>query len=601
MGYELKPSDVYDLARVLDADVHEKGGELFFTDCPYCRGGESRDKNTFSVNLTSGAFKCFRSGCGKAGHFVELARDFHYQLDFDNTTRPKVYRELPQRPIPVREGAVTYLQFRGIGRAIVERYRITTRRDRPDILVFPFYDEHNVLAYVKYRNTRFNGKGNKEWCEKDAKPVLFGMAQCEDFARLVITEGQIDSLTLAECGVPNAVSVPNGCNGFTFLENVWDWIVQFKEIVVFGDCEHGKITLLDTLQRRLPNVVKAVRMEDYLGEKDANDIFRKYGKQAVLTAVENAEVPPVSNVKRLSDVESVDIYSLPRIFSGIPELDRIIGGFYFGQIILLTGRRGEGKSTFMGQLMAEALDQGYSALAYSGELPDYHFRRWIDLQLAGPNHIVESRNMFDEPVYSLAPGVSERIGLWYQDRAYLYDNNAVDGEELESLTETIEHTIRRYGVKFICIDNLMTAMDVEVKEDLYRAQSAFVKKLKQIAVRHDVVILLVAHPKKTREQLENDDVSGSSDITNRADVVLTYSSNADKHEDNPEDCDSKLSVLKNRLTGRITRKGQEVELYFSRKSKRITSKKGFENGVKEYGWLKEKTAPGSRDDFEEIL
>ena len=119
MGYELKPSDVYDLARVLDADVHEKGGELFFTYCPYCRGGESRDKNTFSVNLTSGAFKCFRSGCGKAGHFVELARDFHYQLDFDNTTRPKVYRELPQRPIPVREGAVTYLQFRGIGRAIV--------------------------------------------------------------------------------------------------------------------------------------------------------------------------------------------------------------------------------------------------------------------------------------------------------------------------------------------------------------------------------------------------------------------------------------------------------------------------------------------------
>mgnify|MGYP000025435756 FL=1 len=297
---------------------------------------------------------------------------------------------------------------------------------------------------------------------------------------------------MQNAGVPNAVSVPNGCNGFTFLENVWDWIVQFKEIVVFGDCEHGKITLLDTLQRRLPNVVKAVRMEDYLGEKDANDIFRKYGKQAVLTAVENAEVPPVSNVKRLSDVESVDIYSLPRIFSGIPELDRIIGGFYFGQIILLTGRRGEGKSTFMGQLMAEALDQGYSALAYSGELPDYHFRRWIDLQLAGPNHIVESRNMFDEPVYSLAPGVSERIGLWYQDRAYLYDNNAVDGEELESLTETIEHTIRRYGVKFICIDNLMTAMDVEVKEDLYRAQSAFVKKLKQIAVRHDVVILLVA-------------------------------------------------------------------------------------------------------------
>ena len=100
MGYELKPSDVYDLARVLDADVHEKSGELFFTYCPYCRGGESRDKNTFSVNLTSGAFKCFRSGCGKAGHFVELARDFHYHLDFGDTTRRKCTGSCPSARSP---------------------------------------------------------------------------------------------------------------------------------------------------------------------------------------------------------------------------------------------------------------------------------------------------------------------------------------------------------------------------------------------------------------------------------------------------------------------------------------------------------------------
>ena len=75
------------------------------------------------------------------------------------------------------------------------------------------------------------------------------------------------------------------------------------------------------------------------------------------------------------------------------------------------------------------------------ELPDYHFAAGLISSWQDPIHIAESRNMFDEPVYSLAPGVSERIGLWYQDRAYLYDNNAVDGEELESLTETIEHTI----------------------------------------------------------------------------------------------------------------------------------------------------------------
>ena len=61
--------------------LSEKGKELFFEFCPYCNGG-GHDKETFSVNLESGAFKCFRESCGKQGHFVELARDFNFPLDF---------------------------------------------------------------------------------------------------------------------------------------------------------------------------------------------------------------------------------------------------------------------------------------------------------------------------------------------------------------------------------------------------------------------------------------------------------------------------------------------------------------------------------------
>ena len=228
----------------------------------------------------------------------------------------------------MREPAVAYLEGRGISRAVAERYKVTTVKDNDHILAFPFYDENNVLQFLKYRKTDFNRSRdkNKEWCERDTKPILFGMAQCVDFGRLVVTEGQLDSLSVAEAGIDNAVSVPNGCNGFTFLENVWDWIVRFDEVVVFGDCEGGKITLLDTLQKRLPNKVLAVQQADYLGEKDANDILRRYGAAAVQKAVENAKAPPVSHVKELADVQAVDLYTLPRIRTGLPELDRIIGG-----------------------------------------------------------------------------------------------------------------------------------------------------------------------------------------------------------------------------------------------------------------------------------
>lgn len=75
MPYEFKRSDVYGLASALGAETHERGEELFFRWCPYCKGG-GHDKNTFSVNLENGTFKCFRAGCGAQGHLVQLARDF---------------------------------------------------------------------------------------------------------------------------------------------------------------------------------------------------------------------------------------------------------------------------------------------------------------------------------------------------------------------------------------------------------------------------------------------------------------------------------------------------------------------------------------------
>lgn len=568
MGYELNRGDVYGLAARTGAQTKEKGDELVFQYCPYCGGGQHRDKETFSVNLTTGAFCCLRSSCGRRGHFVELARDFGYPLNFQETIPPRSYRKFPQRPVEVRPPAIAYLESRKITAQIVRRYRITCQKDRPDILVFPFYDDKGQLVYVKYRNTNHQkGQGSKEWAEKNGKPILFGMDQCADFGRLVITEGQMDSLSLAQAGIKNPVSVPNGMNGFTWLDTCWDWVTRFQEAVVFGDCENGRITLLDTLRRRLPIRVKAVQVEDYLGEKDANDILKKYGEEALRRAVEGAKEVPIPRVKELADVQAVDIYSLPRVFTNLPELDRVIGGLYFGQVILLTGKRGEGKSTFLSQLMAEAIDQNYPVFAYSGELVDYHFKRWLDFQCAGPRWVRERLDRWGEKSYYLESEVIDKLDRWYRGRAYLYDNSSIDdGEEMEGLLTTIERVLQRYGVRVVCVDNLMTALDVGMKEDLYRAQSLFVRKLKLLAEQYNALVILVAHPRKTSGRIENDDVSGSSDITNRVDVVLSYS-----RAEGRSDCDSLLTVTKNRLSGRLLTGERAIKMVYSQSTKRIST------------------------------
>lgn len=585
MSYEWNPDDLMGLAGKLGADTHRKGNELFFKWCPYCHG-DGHDKETFSVNLDNGLFKCFRASCGRQGHFVQLARDFGYPLDFGES--PRTYRELPQRPIKTREPAVEYLLSRGIGREVASRYRITTRKDNDHILVFPFYDENGVMQFVKYRKTDFDKSRdkNKEWCEKGTRPILFGMDQCWGFDSLVITEGQLDSLSAAEAGIPNAVSVPTGAKGFTWVENCWDWLQKFKEVTVFGDCEHGKITLVDELSRRLSCPVKVVQREDYLGEKDANDILRKYGAEAVRQAVAKAQLIPVNHVKRLAQVESVDLQTLPHIITGISKLDRVIGGLYFGQVVLLTGKRGEGKSTLMGQLIAEALNQQYRVFAYSGELPDYHFRRWLDLQLAGPQNVLTRYNQFSDPCYDLAPETVDKLGRWYFDLAYLYDNKAIDdGDEYETLLDTVEKAIRRYGVQLVCIDNLMTAIDVVSSDSQYIQQSKFVRKLKQLAVKYNVAVVLVAHPKKTQGEVsDNDMVSGSSDITNRVDVVLSYQKNPEE-----EAAGGRIWVLKNRMTGKLALKENAISVAYDERSKRIYP--ANECPDFHYAWEKPQNAP----------
>ena len=574
--YDFKSKDVFDFASFIGAETKQKGNELFFKYCPQCHGGGD-DKDTFSVNLQTGAFKCFRASCDYHGHFVELARDFGYKLDDEQERK---YRRLPQPKIESKPKAIEYLESRGISADVAKRYKITTQTHNENILVFPFYDDQNVMQFVKYRKTNFDKRfdKNKEWCEAETMPILFGMAQCEDFTRLVITEGQLDSLSLATCGIKNAVSVPTGALGFTWLANCWDWINKFQEVVVFGDYEKGKITLIETLEKRLQMKVKCVRPQDYLCEKDANDILRKYGKEAIIRAVEGAELRDVKYVKRLATVEAVNLRDLPKIRTGIRPLDRVCGGLLRGHVVLLSGKRGEGKSTFMSQLVAEAIEQDNAVFVYSGELPNYHFKNWLDLQIAGANHICTTRNEYNDEEYYLTEGCVKKINAWYYDKAFIFDNSAVSDDEYEGLIKVMVDAICRYDIKLVCIDNLMTAMDGDPNTDIYRQQSAFVKKLEKLAQQYDVAIILVAHPKKSSAAFDNDTVSGSSDITNAVSFVFNY-----QRADEGDECDSYLMVTKNRMNGKLMAGDKAIPLYYSEKSKRISANP---NEVKEYGCFK---------------
>ena len=200
MKYTMSMDDLMGFAQFVGAETKTKGSNVFFRFCPKCSGSTPKDDEwKFSVNWKTGAFGCLRGSCGYHGHFVELCRDFGYKIGLD---AEQEYQQFPQprERIKPRDSALAYLDGRGISKEIAERYEVTAFEERPNILWFPFFNEYGKLVYAKMRRMDYK-KGRdkaKEWTQAGGQPILFGMKVCTGYGSLVITEGQLDSMSVAE-------------------------------------------------------------------------------------------------------------------------------------------------------------------------------------------------------------------------------------------------------------------------------------------------------------------------------------------------------------------------------------------------------------------
>ena len=587
--YEFEEQDAFRFAQEQGISARRQGDELVFKYCPYCKRTEKGNQSTFAINLKTGQFKCLRASCSVRGNMITIARDFDFELSNSDANEyygigrnRRRFRKLTNKHPETRPFAVEYMAGRGISEEVTKKYNITDRTDRTGVIVFPFFDENNKLQFIKYRNTDPEAveKYGKEYSEKDCRPILFGMNHCDPKEKtLVLTEGQIDSLSVATAGIPNAVSVPTGANGFTWVPYCWDFLMQFKTLIVFGDHEHGHITLLKEMTKRFRGAIKHIREEDYQECKDANELLQSKGADAVRKAIENAVPIRIADIIDLAEVEQKAPELKPQIPTGFNQLNRIIGGFFGGQLGVLTGLRGTGKSTLASQMVINAVVNGWNAFYYSGELANSDVREWLELQIAGADrtttYVINSKVF-----HKIRPEYSEAAANWYRGKIYTKDEidyQRTEEDEIDrGIVEIIEDAINKFDCRFIVIDNLMTAITDNLDTDKYREQGVFMKSLTRLAQKYQVFILLVAHPRKVGGRgIANDDVAGTGDITNLASVVLGYTRPALEEGENPFENAKrrKLTVLKNRLTGDIDEDG--IELYYDAASKRISEYENY--------------------------
>ena len=365
------------------------------------------------------------------------------------------------------------------------------------------------------------------------------------------------------------------------LRNSAEFAEQYPYILVAVPPGMEQDTVSAELLERFGVPILVPKAHAFRGHRSMREFVDEEGLDALNGLLLGAEELPAPGLLNLADVPLKSQWDGKRTLSGIRELDRAIGGFTPGALSVWTGKRGEGKSTLLGQILLDAVNQGHKCCAYSGELPKEQFKSGLMQQAAGYLNVDRRDDpRSDKTVYEVKPEVIPAIDSWWDKCLFLTDIQRKDAHDEDNILRIFEYANRRYGCDTFLVDNIMTAeLKQEASIGFWRAQSAFTGRLAAFSKRVGVHVHLVAHPRKTdaKRHIEADDVGGSVDITNRADNVFLVE-RVPEEELQKAGYSARLTVLKNREFGSRAK----VKLDYNEASRRLYPANG--SPAKRYSW-----------------
>lgn len=465
--------------------------------------------------------------------------------------------------------AYEYLAKRGISKAVVDYVGI--KCDNRGVMHFPFYSFGDVLTMVKCRPAHkvIKGEGAKCWVQKgtSSSPLLFNANRINTELPLIITEGCIDALAVMECGYFNVVSVPLGSQNLQWIAQNLDWLDQFQDIILCGDAdEAGKKMNIEASSRLGTDRCRFFLHPTYKVNgklkqiNDINECLYRLGKAETRKCIDAAINAPNPKVIDFADIKSVDWSQVDGISFGLTELDKQLFKAYRSSLTLIFAKPSSGKTSYINQVIASAIDDDRRVFLYTDELSEEMFKNWFNFTVAGRRHIQSFTSKEGSPYYKVSPIAEIKISEYYKDRLYIYRDT--ESSNIDSLIGCIKEEIRRKGTSVIVLDNLMT-IDIDSKANELEQQKIIMKKLAKLAKDYNVVVILVAHSKKTKEALGLEDASGTFAIANLSGRMLSMERNINQGDNS---YDVMFTIQKDRFG---SKNGVKVPVRFDFPSRRF--------------------------------
>jgi twinkle protein len=439
----------------------------------------------------------------------------------------------------VYDGEIAAIRSRKISEETCRKFNV--RIGEGPTLRFPYYAKDRSVVAYKERDTDKDFR----WVGRNSDSFLFGQQLWGSGKSLVITEGELDCLSVYQARPTwPVVSIPNGAaSAKKSLQAQLDWLLGFDEVILcFDTDEAGSKATQECAQLFPPDKVFIANLGQY---KDASEALQAGDADAIRQAVWNKRSYSPRSI--VPGTELFDLVSKPLHgkdadypYAG---LNVLTFGLRLGELVTMTAGSGTGKSTLCGEICQHLVDQdfpvGYIALEESIQ------RTALRLMTVKANKPLHINNEIPED--ELLSAFESSVG---SGRVYLRDGfGSVDPDVI---LNDIRYLVKAKGVRWVILDHLSILLSGNESDDERKLIDRTMTKLRSFVEETGIGMILISHLRRAHNDKGHEDgaavsltqLRGSHSIVQLSDIVVAIQRNITSGGNTSE-----LVVLKNRFNG----------------------------------------------------